>query len=141
MIEQNTQNFEHKELEADMQRLSREVMEKRSQPEYKEFSNKEIIKETIRPIIKSDTKSLREENSAAIESEKDFLPDYALEFTAEKKLEVEKLIDNVLHKGLKAIQDFKENVKKGKYNAEVVDAFHDSLAGKLSDELEKRKLI
>ena len=140
MIEQNAQNFEHKELEADMQRLSKEILEKRNLPEYKDFSNKEIIKETIRPIIKQDAKLLKPENKTADEeAEKSFLPDYALDFSPEKKLEVEKLIDEVFHKGklFKAIK----NVKNHNYDPNVVDAFHDALAGKLSVELEKRKLI
>ena len=137
MAEQNTQNFEHQELEADMQRLSREVMEKRNLPEYKDFSNKEIIKETIGQIIKPDTERLKIENKDIVETEKTFLPDYALELPPEKKLEVEKLIDSLFHEGLKAIDD----VRKHNYDAEVVDTFHDALSGKLSDELEKRKLI
>ena len=138
MIEQNTQNFEHQELEADMRRLSEEIIEKRNLPKYKDFSNKEIIKESIRPIIKSDAELLKSENKTANEeTEKSFLPNYALELPLEKKLEVEKLIDNVFHKGLKAIED----ARKHNYDAEVVDAFHDALAGKLSEELEKRKLI
>ena len=138
MIEQNTQNFEHKELEADMRRLSEEILEKRSLPEYKNFSDKEILKETLRPIIKSDTEQLKREDKIVTEkTEKNFLPDYALELPSEKKLEVEKLIDAVFHKGLKAIDD----MRKYRYDAEIVDAFHDALVGKLSDELEKRKLI
>src|SRR3989338_97974 len=109
MIEQNAQNFKHKELEADMRRLSEEILEKRSLPEYKNFSNKEILKETLRPIIKSDKEQLKPENKIATEmAEKGFLPDYALEFSPEKKLEVEKLIDAVFHKGLKAIDDMRK---------------------------------
>ena len=138
MIEQNAQNFEHKELEADMRRLSEEILGKRNLPEYKDFSNKEIIKESIRPIIKSDLELSKPENKTANEeTEKSFLPDYALELPIEKKLEVEKLIDEVFHKGLKVI----EGLKNHNYSPNVVDAFHDALAGKLSIELERRKLI
>ena len=73
MIEQNTQNFEHKELEADMRRLSEEILEKRSLPEYKNFSDKEILKETLRPIIKSDTEQLKREDKIVTErTEKNF---------------------------------------------------------------------
>lgn len=151
-LDTNPQNFEpriaeqsslrgtHQELEVDMQRLSREVLEKRKLPEYKDFSNKEIIKETIRPFIKPEEQGANIENKFAIEAgEKDFLPDYALDLPAEEKLQVEKLIDAVLHEGLKAIEEVKDN--KNKYSARVVDTFHDSLSGKLSNELEKMKLI
>ena len=114
MIEQNAQNFEHKELEADMQRLSKEILEKRNLPEYKDFSNKEIMKEKMRQIIKQDAELLKPKNKTANEeAEKSFLPDYALEFSSEKKLEVEKLIDEVFHKGelFKAIKNVKKTTK------------------------------
>lgn len=140
MTEQNTQNFEHKELEADIQRLSKEVLEKRNLPEYKDFSNREIIKETIRPLIRPDEQRAEIENKAVIEAEKSFLPNYALTLSAEEKLEVEKLIDSIFHKRQGLFKVIAE-VKSGKHGAGVTDAFHDSLTEKLIDELEKGKYL
>lgn len=136
MAEKNIQNFEHSELEADIQRLSREIIEKKKNPEYKDFSDKELIKETIRPIINSTAKQAENGNKMPFSSaEKTFLPDYAIGLSDEEKLKVEKLIEAVFHNGLKAITESQKN------EASVIDAFHDALTDKLFEELKQKKIL
>ncbi|MEK9154996.1 MAG: hypothetical protein AAB596_02950 [Patescibacteria group bacterium] len=146
MADINSQNFEpfestqgkHSILEADIERLSREILEKRSAPEYRDFSDKELLDNVIKPITKSDgdNKNLIDEIDKSDSAEKSFLPDYLKNSSSETKLEVEKLIDSVFHQGLaKAVNEAKNS------NPAILDAFHDALVDKLYDELKKRNLL
>jgi hypothetical protein len=137
MTELNSQNIEHKNLEADIERLSKEIAEKKNLPEYKEISEKELIKQVLQPLIKTTADGERQATSEKRESvEKRILPDYLSDSPAEIKIQVEKLIDSVFHQGIDKVV---KTAKQG--NPFVLDAFHDALVDKLYEELKKRKLV
>ncbi|MBN2197681.1 hypothetical protein JW698_00565 [Candidatus Wolfebacteria bacterium] len=138
-------------LEKDIERLSQEIKEKKNLPEHKELSEKEILKQTLQPIVqqhsskqdesvvlkqKSKTKKQLEKGINILEDEEIF-PDYLNNSSDEEvKKQVERLIEIVFNQGLeKAI---KEAIKSGGF---VLDAFHDALTDKLYDEIKKRNLI
>lgn len=147
MSDINQQNFpargwsaeggEHSALEADIERLSKEITEKKKLPEYKEVSARELIKQTLQPLIKQPVSQPTQVKKPPVTStEEKILPDYLKNSPAEIKLQVEKLVDSVFHQGIE--KTVKEAQKAGAF---VLDALHDALTDKLYDELKKRKLI
>lgn len=138
MLEQNSQNFKHEFLDADMERLGNEIAEKRSMPEHKELTDKELVKQYLAPIVKNYSSGQAPAliNKQTEGSENIILPDYLKDASPEIKFEVEKLIDMVFHQGLyKAVSEAK------KHDALVIDAFHDALTDKLFEELKQRKIL
>ncbi len=131
--------FNYNTLEKDIERLSREVVEKKNLSEYKETSERELIKQVITPLVlqtKSKVVELTDNSQNASNAEETVLPDYLKNSPAETKLQVEKLVESVFSDGLE------KTVKKAVLsNAFVLDAFHDALTDKLYDELKTRKLI
>ncbi len=128
--------FNHNFLEQDIERLSKEVAEKRNLPEYKELTEKELVKKALEPLVKPPVQSIEQGVQSIESAETVFLPDYLKDSPAEVKLRVEKLVDSVFHQGIK------KTVKEAKGGgAFVLDAFHDALTDKLYEELKKRKLI
>lgn len=132
----NQQNFEHSALEADIERLSREVKEKRNLPEYKGLPERELIKQTFQPLIRPRAPAAPLVAKPAPSTEETILPDYLKDSPAEIKLQVEKLVDAVFHQGIE--KTVKEANRAGAF---VLDTFHDALTDKLYEELKKRKLI
>ena len=102
MPEINQQNFEHSILEADIERLSKEIAEKRNLLEHKNLSERELIKKSLEPMIKqtqlSDQRPTTDDQQQ-IGSQ--VLPDYLKDSPVEIKLQVEKLIDAFFHQGIK----------------------------------------
>lgn len=138
MPEVNQQNFEHSILEADIERLSKEIAEKRNLLEHKNLSDRELIKQALHPLIKPTTNDRRPttDNNQRPITKNQILPDYLKDSPLEIKLQVEKLIDAFFHQGIeKTIKEAQKN------NGFVLDAFHDALTDKLHEELKKRKLI
>ena len=88
--------FNHTTLEQDIERLSREVAEKKNLPEHKETPEREIVKITIQPVIQKAADDVSKTAAAAAPTEESVLPDYLKESPAELKLKVEKLVDVVL---------------------------------------------
>lgn len=125
-------SFEHAVLEADIDRLVREIQEHRERPEMKSAGDKEIIKAALASLHKRDIEGAGAESSAE-DSSKSPMPAYINDFSDEAKLEVEYLLDLVAHKGL-----MYAHAKAKKASAAVLDAFHDALAGKLHLALEER---
>ncbi len=124
-------------VEKDIERLGKEVAEKQKSPEYRGLSEKELIKQTLKPIIKSGAVS---QPSAAVGAQpardNQTLPNYLKDSPVEIKLQVEKLVESVFHQGIeKTVKEASKN------SAFILDAFHDALTDKLYDELKKRKLI
>ena len=129
--------FNHNILERDIERLGKEIREKQSLPEYKELSEKEILKQTIQPLIKRPSVQQASLTAQpAKPAEETILPDYLKDSPAEIKLQVEKLVDTVFHRGVE--KTIKEAKQLGPF---ILDAFHDALTDKLYDELKKRNLI
>lgn len=122
-------------LEADIERLSKEVKEKKSQPQFQNFSDKDFVKQSVATTITSSTSNFSvQQDFDKIEQE--VLPNYMKEASPELKLKVEELVELVFKKGI--ISAAQEAQKYGPY---VVDAFHDAITDKLYEELKKRNLI
>lgn len=148
MSETNQQNFEpfesaqgkHNSLEADIERLSKEIAEKRNLLEHKNLSERELLKKSLEPMIKRTQLSGQRPatNDQRLKTEERILPDYFKDSDspAEIRTQVEKLINSVFHRGI--ISAAKEAQKSSGF---VLDLFHDALTDKLYEELKKRKLI
>ncbi len=137
MTEVNQQNFEHSVLEADIERLGKEIAEKRNLLEHKNLSERELIKKSLEPMIElaqppNQQPTTDDQQQIGIQ----VLPNYLKDSSLEIKFQVEKLIDSVFHRGI--INAAKEAQKSGGF---VLDAFHDALTDKLHEELKRRKLI
>lgn len=128
--------FNHNIIEQDIERLSREVKEKRNLPEYKEVPERELIKQTLQPLIRPSAPAAPLVAKPAPSTEETILPDYLKDSPAEIKLQVEKLVDAIFHQGIE--KTVKEANRAGAF---VLDAFHDALTDKLYEELKKRNLI
>ncbi len=119
-------------LEKDILRLSKEI--KRHQEEAlptQEASPREIIKSAIGAQIQSHVTDSIPQNA-----EPSVLPQYLQQESPEMQLKVEELVDLAFHKGIET--SVKEAKKCGPF---ILDAFHDSLTGKIYDELKARKLL
>ncbi len=128
--------FNHNILERDIEILSKEIAEKRNLPEYKNMPEKELIRQTLQPMVKPQTVIPQSVNGQKSMVNSPLLPDYLNDSPAAIKLEVEKLIDSVLREGVeKAAKRARES------GAFVLDAFHDALTDKLYDALKERGLI
>ncbi|MDP3015088.1 MAG: hypothetical protein Q8N28_01600 [bacterium] len=136
-METNQQNFEHSILEADIERLSKEIAEKRNLLEHKNLSERELIKKSLEPMIRQiPVNNLQPTTDDQQQISNQVLPNYLKDSPLEIKLQVEKLIYLAFHHGI--IKVAKEAQKNGGF---VLDAFHDALTDKLHEELKKRKLI
>lgn len=131
------QNFEHSALEADIERLNKEVGDKRNLPEYKDFSGKELVKQSLKPMIQEAAgQNSQPAPAQKPESQNNVLPAYLTDVSPEIKLRIEQLVDEVFHEGLKkAITHAKT---AGFF---VEDAFHDALTDKFYEELRGRGML
>jgi len=127
---------EHKALEADIERLGKEIAEKRSLLEHKSLSDRELVKQTLHPIIKQAAVEPQTVASQPSLAQSNILPNYLQNSSTDIKIEVEKLIDLTLHQGIEKVVKI-----ASKSNAFILDAFHDALTDKMYEELKKRKLI
>lgn len=128
--------FNHNIIEQDIERLSKEVAEKKKLPEYKEIPERELIKQTLQPLM---TQAITDKKQGVREEKKDekaVLPAYLKNSPAEIKLQAERLVDLVFHQGIE--KTIKEAKQAGPF---LLDAFHDALTDKLYEELKKRNLI
>jgi hypothetical protein len=143
-----TPAFEYGALENDMKSLAAEVARNRENAELQNSNERELVKEAIRafPRLNSaerpgtgvpvPTPQPVPATASAQAPSNSPLPDYAQSAPAEVKLEIEYLIDVAFQHGLsKALAES----EKSPYF--VQDAFHDSLAGKLYPELQKRGIV
>ena len=135
MPEINSQNIEHKILEADIERLSKEIAEKRNLLENKDLSERELIKKSLEPMIKQMPAGKTTTDDQRTISSK-ILPNYLKNSPDEIKFQVEKLIDAIFHQGLE------KTMKQARlFGPFILDAFHDALTDKLYEELKRRKMI
>lgn len=137
MPELNSQNMEHRVLEADIERLSKEIAEKRNLLEHKDSSARELVKKSLEPMFKQDIgKPTAVQSATQSTAQNQIIPDYLKNFSPEIKLRVEELVDSLFHQGIEKV------VKRAKRaNPFILDAFHDALTDKLHQELKNRKLI
>ena len=125
----------HASLEADIRKLSQEVAEKKTLPQYERVPDREIVKRSLAPLV-SQPAVQTPLKSGDEEGEEDFLPDYLKEADPEMKLAVERLVDQAFHEGIaRAVSSAQA---AGPF---ILDSFHDALADKLYEELKARKLI
>lgn len=124
--------FEHKGLEADIERLKTEVAERAASPEAikGEISHRDIVREAARPLIYPG-------QTPQAYPPSNVLPDYAVNFSAETKLKIEQLVDLAVHKGIEKAAA--EARKTG--DGAVIDAFHDAITTKLLEEFQKLGLL
>ena len=128
--------FNHNTLEQDIKRLSQDIAEKRSAPESKNVSERELVKNAVQPLLQESAPRPQPAQAQATDEDDSGLPAYLKDSPEEIKLEVEQMVDSVFHEGLR-----KTLAKAKKGNPFVLDAFHDALTDKLYDELKTRKLI
>jgi len=128
--------FNHSIIEKDIERLSKEIAEKKNLPEYKEVPERELIKQTLQPLVRQATSDKQQVTKKEEETKETVLPDYLKDSPPEIKLRVEKLVDLVFHQGIE--KTIKEANQAGPF---ILDAFHDALTNKLYDELKKKNLI
>lgn len=124
-------------LEADIERLSEDIKEKKASPEHQNSSEKELIKQSLYPVIqKNYSASAFPTVPQDDKIEDNTLPNYLKDSPEEVKLNVEKLIDMTLKEGVE-----KAAREAGKYGPFIVDAYHDAVTDKLYEELVRRKMI
>jgi len=137
---QNTESVQGKRnaLETDIERLSKEIIEKRNLLEHKNLSERELVKQILHPLMGQplDQQARTSVVQLTAPIEKTILPDYLKDSPEEVKLQVEELVDLVFRQGI--MKAVKEAQKAGGF---ILDAFHDALTDKLHEELKKRKLI
>ena len=135
------QSLEYAALEADMRRLAEQIKNQREQLVGETRTERQIVKEAIRAFPNLQGAQNKMPPPAPVPAPQDDgsqspIPDYAEDAPAEVKLEIEYLCDVALRKGISAALSESE---KSPYF--VQDAFHDSLAGKLYPELQKRGIV
>jgi hypothetical protein len=134
-------SFEYAALEADMKRLAEQIKSQRERPAGETKTEHELVKEAIGTFpsfqgLRNRIPSPPPVTTTQTDDSQSPLPDYAKDAPAEVKLEIEYLCDVALRKGIGAAMSESE---KSPYF--VQDAFHDSLAGKLYPELQKRGIV
>jgi hypothetical protein len=122
-------------LQSDIERLSVEVKANREHPELRGASPHEVIKQSLKAVAPPppDPQAPPPQPTNVFQNP---LPDYAATAPAETKLEIEHLLETAFREGIMAA-----NAKAAKSSPFVLDAFHDSLAGKLYPELKKRGIV
>ena len=133
MPEINSRNLDPERLGTEIEKISKEIKEKKELPEYKEKGEKEILKETLETLIKAKIAPPKNSPSPKV---LEVIPDYLKDAPEEIKTKVENFVGLVFEKGIK--KTAREVQKSGAF---FVDAFHDALTDKLYEELKKRKLI
>lgn len=122
------EEYGHKAIEEDIERLSHVVSVVKEQPENKGLSGEEVVRQSLRVYAPS-TQHPPESSSGP-------LPDYVKDVSPDVRLEIERLVDLAFHMGI-----LKATEAAQAHSQFVVDAFHDTLAGKLYPELQKRGLM
>ncbi|MEK7149800.1 MAG: hypothetical protein AAB757_02400 [Patescibacteria group bacterium] len=131
----SNQKIEQNVISQDVEKLGKEIQEKREQPEIKtqNYSEKDLIKQSTKPMIYPQPQT---PTAAVPQAEDRFLPDYLKNAPNEVKVQVEKLLENTFKIGLE-----KGIAEARKAPPFILDAYHDALTDKLHEELVKRGLI
>jgi hypothetical protein len=122
------EEYGHKAIEEDIERLSHVVSVVKEQPASKDVSGHEVVRQSLRVFASSTQKPPLQSVGP--------LPDYVKDVSPEIRLEIERLVDLAFHQGILTATE--AAAAHGQF---VVDAFHDTLAGKLYPELQKRGII
>jgi hypothetical protein len=127
---------EPKGIEGDMSRLASEILKNKENPEWQGAGDKEIVRQAIRVVANVQATVPATTSSPTDDANSAYLPTYAQTAPPASKLEIEYLVDMALREGIS-----KASAVAAKSNPFIMDAFHDSLTGKLYPELKRRKLI
>lgn len=119
-------------LESDIDRLAVEVSQHKENPEMAGASDREVVKQAIRTMSALPLATPKPGGS----DNDSVLPAYMATAAPAAKLEVEELVRLAFKEGIAKATSVAQ-----KSNPFILDAFHDALAGKLHEELVKRKLI
>lgn len=134
-MDQQTFEQQHRILEEDIARLSREMSEKRVEMgNMEKVQEREIVKESLRTMSSGVSPASQTARQPAAEN--NLFPAYLQSAPNDTKLSVERLLDLSLHKGIEAAL---REAKKG--DPYILDAFHDALVERLYPELQKRGLV
>ncbi|MDD5431020.1 MAG: hypothetical protein PHP03_02235 [Candidatus Pacebacteria bacterium] len=138
-MEPNT-NFEHKILEKDIERLSKEVHEYKKEHDVEKI-DESILRSVIGSRISQSGKNVNYQGNAKPQQpqedkSKDVLPDYMDNEAPEIKLKVEQLIETTFQHGIDhGIGEAKKMIPF------ILDSYHDALTAKMFEELKNRGLI
>lgn len=119
-----------------MATLEGELGARRESQRAEALAGKEILKQSLQAMTNTQLSQPALSASSASSDEDSLLPDYVKSAPPEAKLQVEKLLEISLQKG---IVEATEEAKKG--DPYVLDAFHDALVEKLYPELRRRGLV
>lgn len=125
-----TPEIEHNFLESDMRRLAAEVQKHRERPENRAVSDEALIKKSLAVFTPT------ENAPASPPAGPGPLPTYTQAASPETRLEIEYLLDLAFHQGIE-----KANAAARQSSPFVLDAFHDTLVGKLYPELQKKGIV
>ena len=120
--------------ESDLERLAREVKEVQKQPEFKNATPKEVIKQSLKSFsgniaTSTDDKSTPPDDAA-------LLPNYMQSENKVTQQELEGLVEISIRDG------FEAGISKAReHGSFMVDAIHDALAEKVYPELKKRGIL
>ena len=131
MPEQLTPDIRPEIPEKDIREISAEFERHRENPEFRGLTNHELLRQSLRTY--THTAPAPAPSGQVIQNP---LTDYAQAAAPETKLEIEHLLSIAVNDGI-----LQANEEAMKSSAFVLDAFHDSLAGRLYPELKKRGKI
>jgi len=112
-------------LEKDVERISKEIWERREKIPSKDISDREIVRSVIGERIQKAQAKPPQKSS--------ILPKYLEGESEEIKAKVEELVNIAFQKGLDASIG-----EANKFGPFIVDALHDALTGKVYEELKNR---
>ena len=124
----------HESLEREIRELSSDIKNK-SIAEKREVIKNSLVEKIGLGVSSSNTQASSQQQVPApyVSS---ILPQYTANLPEELKLKVEKLVDLAWHNGIDAAI-----IEARKNDPMVLDMLHDSLAGKIYEEMEKRGLL
>lgn len=122
-------------LEKDMAHLEREIAGLGEKQNAETISGKEMVRQSLQSMTGTPPAAASQAQTSSTDEDA-LLPNYVKNASPEVKLQVEKLLETSMQKGIVAAA---EEAKKG--DPYVLDAFHDALVEKLYPELQKRGLV
>lgn len=138
-MDNDFQKTEQSQISQDIEKLGKEIAEKKFTPEIKNYSERDLIKQSIGQKLYPSVRQAQDKQAAPqrqISDDDKYLPDYLKNSAQEIKNSVKKLLENTIKHGLeKGISEAR------KMPPFIMDAYHDALVDKLHEELKRRKMI
>lgn len=130
-------NFNER-VEDSLQRLGREAEKILVQPEMRDFSKKEVLKESLKTLSSVEKFSRQNESQeTSVKTAEDFLPKYLSQESGEAaRTRINALIELALNDSIEGA------IRKAKNDSPFIeDAFHDALVDKLLPLMEERGFL